>query len=132
MNDKRNPSPSLFRLNIEVGDLAEAVKFYATLLGQEGRLQAGSRCYFKAGAVTLQVIQIDPPHLVPKALYFVVDNLDEIHQRAATLNCLSTQSVHGTPGNNPMVRPWGERSFYCGDPWGNPLCFVQADTIYKG
>ena len=82
MSEPQKPGPSLFRLNIEVGDLDKGAKFYATLLGQEGRLQAGSRCYFKAGAVTLQVIQITPPHLVPKALYFVVDDLDEVHQRA--------------------------------------------------
>jgi len=132
MSEPRKPGPTLFRLNIQVGDLDEAAKFYATLLGQEGRLQAGSRCYFQAGPVTLQVIQIDPPHLVPKALYFAVDDLDEIHQRATTLGCLSEESVHGTPGGKPLVRPWGERSFYCNDPWGNPLCFVQAGTIYQG
>jgi len=111
MSAPRIPTPSLFRLNIEVGDLAEAAKFYATLLSQEGRLQAGSRCYFNAGAVTLQVIQIDPPHLLPKALYFVVDDLDAVHQRATTLNCLSEENVHGKPGGKPAVRPWGERSF---------------------
>ena len=132
MSERRTPGPSLFRLNIEVGDLAEAAEFYATLLGQEGRFQAGSRCYFNTGAVTLQVVQHETPHLVPKALYFVVEDLDEVHQRAATLGCLSEEPVHGMPGGSPAVRPWGERSFYCSDPWGNPLCFVQAGTIYSG
>ena len=132
MSDQQKPGPSLFRLNIEVGDLNKAAKFYATLLGQEGRLQGGSRCYFNAGSVTLQLIQIDAPHLVPKALYFVVEDLDEVHRRATTLSALSEDSVHGMPADKPVVRPWGERSFYCSDPWGNPLCFVQAGTIYKG
>jgi hypothetical protein len=77
-------------------------------------------------------IRYSAPHLVPKALYFAVDDLDEIHQRATTLGCLSDESVHGTPGGKPLVRPWGERSFYCNDPWGNPLCFLQAGTIYHG
>jgi hypothetical protein len=28
--------------------------------------------------------------------------------------------------------PWGERSFYAEDPWGNPLCFVEEGTFYRG
>ena len=29
-------------------------------------------------------------------------------------------------------RPWGERSFYARDPWGNPFCVVQRGTEYLG
>ena len=29
-------------------------------------------------------------------------------------------------------RPWGEESFYVSDPFGNPLCFVAADTVFTG
>ena len=29
-----------------------------------------------------------------------------------------------------IERPWGERSFYVTDPWGNELCFVQEGTLY--
>jgi hypothetical protein len=29
-------------------------------------------------------------------------------------------------------RPWGERSFYVHDPFGNPLCFVDSSTIFLG
>jgi len=50
--------PSLFRLNIEVGDLDAAVTFYTKLLGINGRRQAGSRCYFECGPVTLQVLDV--------------------------------------------------------------------------
>ena len=28
------------------------------------------------------------------------------------------------------TQPWGERSFYCTDPFGNKLCFVAADTLF--
>lgn len=45
--------PQLFRLNIEVGDLARAQAFYETLLGLTGRAQAGSRFYMNAGPVAL-------------------------------------------------------------------------------
>lgn len=29
-------------------------------------------------------------------------------------------------------RPWGEQSFYMHDPAGNPLCFVDEQSIYRG
>jgi hypothetical protein len=127
--------PSLFRLNIEVADLDEAAGFYGTLLGLEPRRQAGSRCYFTCGAVTLQVVDVSStgtPHPAAKALYFVVKNLDAIHARAAALKCLSRDDVHGAGGGAISVRPWGERSFYAEDQWSNPLCFVEEGTIYPG
>lgn len=124
--------PRLFRMNIEVGDLAEANEFYSRLLGVEGRIQMGSRCYFGAGAVTLQVVEATPPHLAAKALYFSVENLEQVYRRATELNCLAQGTVHGSPAGEAVVRPWGERSFYAEDPWGNPLCFVDAETIYAG
>jgi hypothetical protein len=46
--------------------------------------------------------------------------------------CLSTEEVHGEPGGEISVRPWGERSFYVDDPWGNSLCFVESGTGYPG
>jgi predicted enzyme related to lactoylglutathione lyase len=125
-------APRLFRLNLEVGDLERAAAFYADLLGVEGRLQMGARCYFRAGPVTLQVVAAEEPHPAAKALYFAVDDLDEVRRRAARLGCLSGEMVHGTPAGDPVVRPWGERSFYADDPWGNPLCFVEDGTVYQG
>lgn len=122
----------LFRLNIEVGDIASAGDFYAELLGLDGRPQMGARVYFEAGGVTLQVVQADQPHPAAKALYFAVDDLDAVHRRAAALGCLSREQVHGMAAGDPIVRPWGERSFYADDPWGNLLCFVDQGTIYQG
>lgn len=122
----------LFRLNLEVEDLAAAASFYSILLGQEARPQPGSRCYVTAGGVDLQIVQVPAPQLVPKALYFAVDDLDAVHARARDLGCLSKEMVHGTPAGEPVVRPWGERSFYADDPSGNPLCFVDQGTIYAG
>ena len=127
--------PSLFRLNIEVGNLDEAATFYGTLLGLEPRRQAGSRCYFTCGSVTLQVVDVSSvstPHPAAKALYFVVKNLDAIHARASALKALSRDDVHGAGGGAISVRPWGERSFYAEDKWANPLCFVEEGTIYPG
>jgi catechol 2,3-dioxygenase-like lactoylglutathione lyase family enzyme len=125
-------TPRLFRLNIEVGSISAAHDFYSDLLGLEGSPQIGSRVYFDAGGVTLQVVETPTPHAAAKALYFEVRDLDALHRRASDLNCLSKEQVHGTPAGEPLVRPWGERSFYADDPWGNPLCFVERGTIYAG
>ena len=132
---KPDEVPSLFRLNIEVGNLDEAAKFYAELFGLVGRMQAGSRCYFTCGAVTLQVVDVSfvgKPHPAAKALYFVVNDLETIFARAKSLRCLSAEDVHGEPGGQIRVRPWGERSFYVEDKWHNPMSFVEAGTIYPG
>jgi len=127
--------PSFFRLNIEVGDLDRAASFYGKLMGTAGRLQAGSRCYFDCGPVTLQVVDVSAarePHPAAKALYFTVHDLDAVFERAKSLGCLSSDDVHGAAGGGISVRPWGERSFYANDPWHNPLCFVEAGTVYPG
>ena len=129
-----NDVPQFFRLNIEVGDLKSAILFYTRLLGVEGRKQAGSRCYFDCGPVTLQVLDVSSsqPHPAAKALYFTVHNLDAVYERAKALHCLSREEVHDAPGGGIVVRPWGERSFYAQDPWKNPLCFVEEGTVYTG
>jgi predicted enzyme related to lactoylglutathione lyase len=129
--------PALFRLNIEVGDVDRAADFYGALFGADARKQAGSRVYVDAGPVTLQIVDVTQhgagkPHTAAKALYFIVDDLDAVYDRARKLACLSQEEVHGVPGGNITVRPWGERSFYAEDPWANPLCFVEAGTVYPG
>jgi catechol 2,3-dioxygenase-like lactoylglutathione lyase family enzyme len=127
--------PSLFRLNVEVGDLDQAAEFYGELFGLEGRKQAGSRVYFTCGPVTLQVVDVSSagkPHPAAKALYFTVRDLDAVFERARKLGCLAGDDVHGVAGGSIGVRPWGERSFYAEDFWKNPLCFVEAGTIYPG
>lgn len=131
---KQADTPIFFRLNIEVRDLAKAASFYGQLFAVEGRLQAGSRIYIQAGPATLQVVDVSPeePQLAAKALYFTVKDLDAIHTRAKKLGALSKELVHGKPGGDLVTRPWGERSFYADDPWGNPLCFVEAGTTYPG
>jgi predicted enzyme related to lactoylglutathione lyase len=127
--------PIMFRLNVEVGNLDQAAAFYAALLGIEGRRQAGSRCYFTCGPVTLQVVDVSSartPHPAAKALYFTVKDLDAAFARAKALGCLSDAGVHGTGSGVISVKPWGERSFYAEDRWQNPLCFVEEGTVYPG
>ena len=127
--------PQFFRMNVEVGSLDAGVDFYTRLLGVEGRRQAGSRCYFECGPVTLQMLDVSSagkPHPAAKALYFTVKDLEAAFERARALNCLSRETVHDAPGGGIVVRPWGERSFYAEDPWKNPLCFVEEGTVYTG
>ncbi|WP_225730066.1 MULTISPECIES: VOC family protein [unclassified Nocardia] len=124
--------PRLFRIAVEVGDLDTAITFYSRLFGVEGRGQAGARAYFDCGPVTLSVQQLDSPHPAAKALYFTVRELEPVYRRARELGCCSTELVHDAPAGEMVVRPWGERSFYADDPWGNPLCFVEEGTVYAG
>jgi predicted enzyme related to lactoylglutathione lyase len=127
--------PQFFRLSVEVANLEQAIHFYSTLLGVQGRKQPGARCYFECGPVTLSVLDVSSsgsPHSAAKALYFTVKNLEAAFERAKELGCLSQESVHDAPGGGIVVRPWGERSFYAEDPWGNPLCFVEEGTVYTG
>ena len=127
--------PQFFRLNVEVGDLDAATSFYTKLLGVQGRKQPGHRCHFDCGPVTLQVLDVSSkshPHPAAKSLYFTVKNLKAAFDRAQALNCLSREEVHDAPGGGIVVRPWGERSFYAEDPWGNPICLVEEGTVYTG
>jgi catechol 2,3-dioxygenase-like lactoylglutathione lyase family enzyme len=127
--------PQFFRLNVEVGDLDASISFYTSLLGVQGRKQPGRRCYFECGPVTLQVVDVSSntqPHPAAKALYFTVENLEAAFDRAKALSCLSRENVHDASAGGIVVRPWGERSFYAEDPWGNPLCFVEEGTVFTG
>jgi hypothetical protein len=126
--------PTLFRVMVEVGNLEEGAAFYARLFNTPGQRHPGARHYFQCGSVIVAVI--DPtqgglqPTPGPKSLYFAVHDLDAIHKRAAELNALAPYAVHGEPAADAIQRPWGERSFYVVDAWGNDLCFVEEGTLY--
>jgi catechol 2,3-dioxygenase-like lactoylglutathione lyase family enzyme len=127
-------APRLFRVTVEVADLEQATRFYAELLGVEGKRHHGARHYFDCGGVILAVLDISSsgvaPTPGPKSLYFAVDDIEATHRRATTLGALAPYRVHGEPAANLVRRPWGERSFYVVDPWGNDLCFVEDGTLY--
>ena len=128
--------PKLYRVILQVSDLDEAADFYATLLGIKGRRIRGARHYFDCGPVILAVL--DPTAGGEKAkpnadyLYFSVKDLEKVHARALALKCLSKDTVHDEAAGQIMKRPWGERSFYATDPFGNGLCFVDAETLFTG
>jgi predicted enzyme related to lactoylglutathione lyase len=129
-----NPTPKIFRITLEVSNLDEAAAFYAKLLDNPGKRHPGSRQYFDCGGVILAVL--DPtqggvkPTPGPKSLYFAVHDIEAVHARARALKALAPYAVHGQPAGDVIARPWGERSFYVTDPWGNELCFVEEGTLY--
>ena len=65
-------------------------------------------------------------------LYFAVPDLEKVQARARKLGCLSKIQVHGQSAADIVTRPWGERSFYVEDPFGNGLCFVDEKTLFTG
>jgi hypothetical protein len=126
--------PKLFRVTVEVGNLDEAAPFYAKLFATDGKRHPGARHYFDCGGVIVAVL--DPtqgglnPTVGPKSLYFAVKDIEGAHRRAKELDALAPYKVHGQPAGAITKRPWGERSFYVVDKWGNDLCFVDEGTLY--
>jgi predicted enzyme related to lactoylglutathione lyase len=118
----------LFRVIVPVNDIARARTFYATLLNQEGKSVSGGRHYFGCGATILACF--DPrgdgddwdatPN--PDHIYFAEPDLEAALERAHKASATVTRDI--------TTYPWGERSFYCTDPFGNKLCFVDEKTTF--
>jgi uncharacterized glyoxalase superfamily protein PhnB len=113
-----------------VSDIERAAKFYARLLGVDGRRVSPGRHYFDCGDVIVAVF--DPradgdnfearPN--PDHVYFAVGDLNAVYQRALEAKAEILEEIR--------TQPWGERCFYTKDPFGNPLCFVDASTVFTG
>jgi catechol 2,3-dioxygenase-like lactoylglutathione lyase family enzyme len=133
---KVTDTPILFRIVVQVSDLDKAADFYSQLLGLQGRNIRGSRHYFDCGPVILALVDPTPGGetaiALPDYLYFAVQDIEEFHRRAKELDCLSREEVHDESAGEIVTRPWGERSFYAQDPFGNGLCFVAENTVFTG
>jgi len=124
-------SARLFRVILPVSSIDNAATFYSAVLEQPGIRISPGRHYFGCGSVILACF--DPradgddwdPTPNPDHVYFAVGDLDEYYQR-----------VSRQPGGSILqpieTQPWGERSFYCADPFGNKLCFVDERTVFTG
>src|SRR5437868_11435593 len=128
----------LFRVALQVADLDQARDFYSKLLDDPGiPIPRGSRHYFNCGPVILALVDVakgagEKPQPTPDYIYFAVNNLEEVFERAKALNCLANDRYHDQNAGEILKRPWGEVSFYCEDPWGNGLCFVDETTLFTG
>jgi uncharacterized glyoxalase superfamily protein PhnB/catechol 2,3-dioxygenase-like lactoylglutathione lyase family enzyme len=136
---RRTPmaSAKLFRVTLQVADLDKAAAFYAKLLDDQGiSIPRGSRHYFNCGPVILALVDVsaggEQPKPLPDYVYFAVDSLEQVYERAQALDCLTKEEFHDQKGGEMVKRPWGELSFYCEDPWGNGLCFVDEKTLFTG
>jgi uncharacterized glyoxalase superfamily protein PhnB len=122
---------SIFRVFVPVSDSTKADAFYQRLFDMEGRSIHGGRRYFDCGPVIFAVIENNGAP-IGDHIYFSTPDLDAVFARAMELGCLEQDEVHGSPSGEIHVRPWGERSFYCRDPFGNGLCFVDERTVFTG
>ena len=121
--------PRLFRVIVPVADIEAATSFYSNVLGDPGRRISPGRHYFGCGGTILACF--DPradgdswdarPN--PDHLYLAVSDLES--------SLVRVQAERGSVVNSAIeTQPWGERSFYCSDPFGNKLCFVDDRTLF--
>lgn len=131
-------SAHLFRVILPAVDMERSVAFYAAVLEDPGERVSPGRHYFHCGGTILAVVNPradggvggrDPqPNF--DHVYFSVDDLEAALERVKAAGP-SGLDVRGQE-RGIAQRSWGERSFYCQDPTGNPLCFVDAGTEFVG
>jgi predicted enzyme related to lactoylglutathione lyase len=118
----------MFRVILPVDDIERAAQFYGALLDTSGSRVSPGRHYFGCGDVILACFDPradgDPWDASP--------NPDHVYFSATDLECtLRSARDAGAVILRPIeTQPWGERSFYCKDPFGNKLCFVAAETLF--
>jgi len=119
----------LFRIAIPASQIDVSREFYERVLGVAADDTVPSRLYFHCGDVIVAVIDWTVEerrelHSTPDYLYFATDELEAVFERATTAGARIESGIE--------LRGWGERSFYCLDPDGNRLCFVDATTLFLG
>ena len=132
-------APKLFRVLLQVSDIQRAATFYEQVLGIPGKQVSPGRCYFDCDGTILACFDPgadgDDFEAQPSAdyVYIVVDDIDQSYQAAKAAGAIfANGEVHGGPAGEIAERPWGERSFYFADPFGNKLCFVERTTMFTG
>ncbi|NOT02381.1 MAG: VOC family protein [Phycisphaerales bacterium] len=131
--------PKLFRVVLPVSGIDRAAKFYEAVLGEPGMRVSAGRHYFDCDGVILACF--DPradgdaweAKPLPEWIYIAVDDLQRTYDTCAAAGAkMADGDVHGDPAGKIARRPWGERSFYAHDPFGNKLCFVDRGTMFVG
>lgn len=123
--------PRLYRVILPVSDIRQAEEFYSRVLGLPGKRVSAGRHYFDCGGTILACFDPradgDGTHATPNPdhVYFAMDDLEDCHRRAKLAGCKWIEA-------KIERRPWGERSFYAHDPFGNPICFVDEKTVFTG
>lgn len=130
----------LFRVILPVSDIGRAARFYEIVLGNAGQRVSPGRHYFDCEGVVLACY--DPMEdgdgyeakPIPEPVYLAVDDLQATFHNAKKAGASLSPAV--VPDVGPLgeiaERPWGERSFYASDPFGNPLYFVSRESVFTG
>jgi uncharacterized glyoxalase superfamily protein PhnB len=119
----------LFRVILPVSSIDRAAEFYGAVLGQPGARISPGRHYFGCGGIILACFD-------PRAdgdSWDAAPNPDHVYFATADLDaCFARVSGRADAAIREPIRtqPWGERSFYCTDPFGNKLCFVDDRTLF--
>jgi len=130
LSEKSDPlGPRVFRIAIPASQIDASRDFYESVLGIEVDDTVPSRLYFHCGEVILALIDwtvegrkdLQP---TPDNVYLATSELDALYERAIGAGARVVSAIE--------KRPWGERSFYCLDPDGNQLCFVDDSTLFLG
>jgi len=119
----------VFRVAVPASRIDVSRTFYERVLGINADDTVPSRVYFHLGDVILAVIDWAVEdrggfHPTPENLYLATNEIDAVFDRAVAAEATMVSSIE--------ERPWGERSFYCLDPEGNRLCFVDDTTLFVG
>jgi uncharacterized glyoxalase superfamily protein PhnB len=124
-------NPRIYRVILPVKNVEKATTFYRQLFALKGERVSPGRHYFNLGGVILACYdsKADGDNIKfrsnPDHIYIAVDDLDEMFKRALKLSFTKLDK-------KIEIQPWGERSFYAVDSFGNPLCFVDSKTVFTG
>lgn len=127
-------SPRLYRVILPVTDIASAAKFYADLFQLPGERISPGRHYFNLGGTILAVYDPtadgDPldegwKHHKNQYIYIGVRDLEAAFERVK-------QGGATLVSEKIKTMPWGERLFYARDPFQNPICLVDEQTLFMG
>ncbi len=121
-----------FRIAVPTSNLEQSRVFYESVLGIKADDTVPSRLYLHCGGFIVALIDWavenhgdpSPVRPLPDNLYFATDDLDTALDRAVAAGANVVSPIE--------TKPWGERSFYCTDPDGHPLCFVDDNTLFLG
>ena len=121
-----------FRIALPTSDLDRSRIFYEQVLDLEADDTVPSRLYLHCDGFIVVLIdwaieshaEPSPVRPMQDHLYFATDDLEAALGRAVEAGADITSPID--------VMPWGERLFYCTDPDGHPLCFVDSGTLFLG
>jgi catechol 2,3-dioxygenase-like lactoylglutathione lyase family enzyme len=116
----------LYRIVLPTNDMDGAAHFWSQLLELKVDALFPTRQYLHTAGAILALV--DPAehgqtaHPNGDAVYLRVPDLDAAWVRASELGA---QMPSEYPGTGIATRDWGDRSFYCFDPFGNPACLID-------